>query len=217
MKKILITLTTAVLLVIAASGRTINFDKAQEGKVPAGWRATMSGTGDPEWSVEKDASPPSKPHVFKQSGTAAYPLCIKEGVSLRNGFVEVKFKALSGKKDQAAGIIWRCKDAQNYYVVRANALEDNVVLYKMHNGKRSSLDIVGREGGYGVDIEVPLAQWGTLRIEFLGTRHSVFLNGKKIFEVEDDTFTDPGMVGLWTKADSVTLFDNFSFGKKTNE
>ena len=130
-----------------------------------------------------------------------------------DGYVEVKFKALTGKKDQAAGLVWRCKDAKNYYVVRANALEDNVVLYKMREGKRSSLEIVGRESGYGVDIEVPLAQWGTLRIEFSGTRHSVYLNGKKIFEVEDDTFTKAGMVGLWTKADSVTLFDDFSFGK----
>jgi len=121
---------------------------------------------------------------------------------------------VSGKEDQAGGVIWRAKDADNYYIARANALEDNVVLYKTVKGKRSSLDIVGRKGGYGVKEKVAPGQWHTLRVEFAGTKFTVVFNGKKLFEVEDDTFKDTGNVGLWTKADSVTLFDDFSYGSK---
>jgi hypothetical protein len=98
-------------------------------------------------------------------------------------------------------------------VVRANALEDNVVLYKTVNGVRSSLDIVGRKGGYGIDVPVPANQWHDLRIEFGGSRFRVIYNGKQLFEVEDSTFSDAGKVGLWTKADSATLFDEINYGE----
>jgi hypothetical protein len=97
-------------------------------------------------------------------------------------------------------------------VVRANALEDNVVLYKTVSGVRSPLDIVGRSGGYGVDVAVPSYQWHSLRIDFNGSRFRVLYNGKPLFEVEDSTFADAGKVGLWTKADSVTLFDEITYG-----
>ena len=113
----------------------------------------------------------------------------------------------------AAGLVWRARDANNYYVVRANALEDNVVLYKTVNGARSAIDIVGRTGGYGVNVPVPANQWHSLRVEFKGTRFRVLYNGKQLFEVEDSTFSGAGMVGLWTKADSVTLFDKIIYGE----
>jgi hypothetical protein len=151
---------------------------------------------------------------LKQSGEADYPVALKDDASLKDGFVEVKFKAVSGKEDQAGGVIWRAKDADNYYICRANALEDNVVLYKTEGGKRKSLDIVGRKGGYGVKERVAPGEWHTLRVEFVGNKFTVLFNGKKLFDVEDETFKDAGKVGLWTKADSVTLFDDFSYGKK---
>src|SRR5205807_5826960 len=132
---------------------------------------------------------------------------------LKDGFVEAQFKAISGSEDRAAGLVWRARDADNYYVVRANALEDNVVLYKTVNGVRSALDIVGRKGGYGVDISVPANGWLGLRVEFSGSRFRVLYNGKQLFEVEDSTFSDAGKVGLWTKADRVTLFDEIIYGK----
>src|SRR6266550_4129474 len=127
--------------------------------------------------------------------------------SIEDGFVEIKFKAVAGSQDRAAGIVWRAKDATNYYVTRANALEDNVVLYKTVNGVRSPLDIIGRKGGYGTDEKVPSDTWHILRIDFSGSRFRVSFNGRQLFEIEDSTFEDAGMVGLWTKADSVTLFD----------
>ena len=197
-----------------ASAETINFDDMKTGVPPSGWTATQTGSGSAKWSVERDDSAPSKPNVLKQSGQATFPVCIKDDTSLRDGFVEVKFKPVSGKEDQAGGVIWRAKNSNNYYIARANALEGNVVLYKTVNGKRSSLDIVGRKGGYGVKEPVASGQWHTLRVEFAGNKFSLFFNGKKLFDVEDVTFTEAGKVGVWTKADSVTLFDDFSYGLK---
>jgi hypothetical protein len=181
------------------------------GASPKGWTATMTGKGNPKWTVEEDPTARSK-RVVKQSGTATYPLLLKDGTSLKNGFVEIWFRAISGSEDRAAGIVWRARDANNYYVVRANALEDNVVAYKTVNGTRSALDIVGRKGGYGVKVPVPSGQWHALRVEFAGSHFKVIFNGKPVFEVEDGTFSDAGQIGLWTKADSVTAFDDVSYG-----
>ena len=195
------------------SNHAIGFESAQIGVAPDGWTATLTGSGNPKWTVESDDTAPSKSRVLQQSGRATYPLILKNEINIKNGFVAVKFKAIAGSQDRAAGIVWRAKDANNYYVTRANALEDNVVLYKTVNGVRSPLDIVGRDGGYGVNIPVPSNTWHSLRADFNGSRFSVTFNGKQLFEVEDSTFTDAGMVGLWTKADSVTLFDEMTYGE----
>ena len=199
---------------VAGAAQLAEFDGDAVGASPKGWTLTMTGKGTPKWTVERDETAPSKGQVLKQSGTATYPIAFKDGTSIENGFVEVKFKPLSGSQDRAAGLVWRAKDANNYYVVRANALEDNVVLYKTVNAARSSLDIVGRKGGYGVKAAVPANQWHTLRVEFVGSRFNVIFNGRSLFEVEDATFTEAGMVGLWTKADSVIAFNAFTYGEK---
>jgi len=197
---------------VAGVAESVTFDRETSGAPPKGWTLTMTGRGTPKWSVERDDTAPSKEKVLKQSGEATYPLALKDGTSIKDGFVEAKFKAISGSEDRAGGLVWRARDAGNYYVVRANALEDNVVLYKTVKGVRNSLDIVGRRGGYGVKQAVPANQWHMLRVEFLGTRFKVIFNDKPLFEVDDSTFAEPGMVGLWTKADSVTAFDGFSYG-----
>jgi hypothetical protein len=172
----------------------------------------MTGKGSPKWTVEEDSTSPSRSKLLKQSGTATYPLLLKNETKLKDGYVEVRFKAIAGSEDRAGGAVWRAKDANNYYVVRANALEDNVVAYKTVGGTRTALDIVGRKGGYGVKLPVPTGQWHTLRIDFAGSRFKVSFNGKSAFEVEDRTFGDAGQIGLWTKADSVTAFDAVSYG-----
>jgi hypothetical protein len=197
-----------------ALAETINFDDAKTGAPPPGWTATQTGSGTAKWAIEKDESAPSKPNVLKQSGQATFPVCIKDDTSLKDGFVEAKFKPVSGNEDRAGGVIWRAKDSNNYYIARANALEGNVVLYKTVNGKRSSLDIVGRKGGYGVKETVASGQWHTLRVECAGNRFKLIFDGKHLFDVEDTTFTEAGKVGVWTKADSVTLFDDFTYGSK---
>jgi hypothetical protein len=195
------------------SNHAISFESTQTGAAPEGWTATLTGSGDPKWTIESDETAPSKSKVLKQSGRATYPLLLKNDTNIKDGFVEMKFKAIAGSEDRAAGIVWRARDANNYYVVRANALEDNVVLYKTVKGTRSSLDIVGRKGGYGVNVAVPSGTWHTLRVDFKASRYSVSFNGKQLFEVEDSTFTDAGKVGLWTKADSVTLFFEVTYGE----
>src|SRR6266851_761144 len=211
------TLTLAImtsLTIGAALADTVSFDDLKTGGPPPGWTATKTGKGEGKWEVVADDSAPSKPNVLKQSGVATYPVCIKDDTSVKDGFVEVKFKPISGKEDQAGGVIWRAKDSNNYYIARANALEDNVTIYHTINGKRSSLDIVGRKGGYGVKEPVASGQWHTLRVEFAGNHFKLSFDGKHLFNVEDTTFTEAGKVGVWTKADSVTLFDNFSYGAK---
>lgn len=189
----------------------VRFDDAANGSAPSGWSLTKTGRGDPKWTVETDTTAPSKGKVLKQSGTATYPLALKAGTAVKDGFVETKFKATGGKQDRAAGVVWRAKDANNYYVVRANALEDNVVLYKTVGGNRIELNTL-KGDTYGLKAPVPPNVWHTLRVEFAGARSKVIYNGKLLFEVDDATFKDAGMVGLWTKADSVTMFDGFAFG-----
>src|SRR5213082_872887 len=125
-----LTLSTSLLSATALAD-TISFDDVPLGAAPPGWIATKTGKGAAKWTVEKDDTAPSKPNVLKQSGTATYPVALKEdGLAIMDGFAEVRFKAIAGSEDRAAGLVWRAQNANNYYVVRANALEDNVVLYK---------------------------------------------------------------------------------------
>ena len=127
----------------------------------------------------------------------------------------MKFKPVSGEVDRAAGVVWRYRDENNYCIVRANALENNVVLYKVADGKRTSLAPKGTAAGaYGVDREVPAGRWSALEVLVEGPGFTVFFEGEKLFEVEDGTFTGAGRVGLWTKADSVTYFDDYEVRAK---
>jgi hypothetical protein len=206
MKRTTFALVTGFVTGIAFAD-TVNFDDIKTGAAPPGWTATQTGNGQAKWEVVADGSAPSKPNVLKQSGEATYPVCIKENTNLKDGFVEVKFKPISGKEDQAGGVIWRCKDKDNYYISRANALEDNVTIYHTVNGKRSEKK--------RVNTKVASNQWHTLRVDFKDHFFVVTFDGKKAFTWKDDTFKDAGKVGVWTKADSTTLFDDFTYGADT--
>jgi hypothetical protein len=194
------------LLAGAAHADTVHFDDATPGAVPPGWTASKTGTGSPKWVVVTDETAPSQPNVLQQSGEATYPVCIKDDTNLKDGFVEVKFKPVAGKEDQAGGVIWRCKDADNYYIARANALEDNVTIYHTIKGKRVSFK--------NANTPVKSGEWHTLRVDFSGKQFTVMLNGKQVIQATDSSLADAGKVGVWTKADSVTLFDDFSYGGK---
>ena len=186
--------------------QTISFDTDAVGSLPDSWVEGVTGRGTPRWTVESDASAPSKPNVLKQSGAGTFPWCVRLKTSIEDGFVEVKFKALAGTEDRAGGVVWRWKDADNYYVARANALENNVSLYYTEAGRRRTLKYA--------DAPVAANTWHTLRVEFSGRRIRVALNGKTYIELDDNRITGPGAVGMWTKADSVTAFDDFSYGSK---
>jgi hypothetical protein len=209
-----------LLLACPAWAQVVGFDAATAGAGPPDWTVAMTHEGGPpRWEVVRDPSAPSKPNVFAQLSTdrtsGRFPLAIYEKMELLNGTVAVRFKTVSGERDQAAGLVWRYQNPDNYYIVRANALEDNVVLYKVEGGKRISLAPKGTPSrSYGVRHHVPNGTWCTLTVSFHGPRFEVFFDGGKIMEVEDATFTTAGKTGLWTKADSVIYFDDFRIEKK---
>ena len=202
------------------AAETIRFDSVAPGSLPADWTVAMTHTGAaPKWEVRHDATAPSKPNVFAQVSSdpsdGRFPMAILNRAHYQNGEVSVKFKPVAGKTDQAAGLVWRYRDANNYYLVRANALENNIVLYKIENGNRIPLAPKGKpEKTYGVRHRIPSRTWNILKVSFRNSRFEVYFDHRKVFEVEDSTFMQPGRVGLWTKADSVTYFDDFQFSGK---
>jgi hypothetical protein len=188
----------------AQKGRTmIALETMEVGSPPAGFEFARTGQGGPgQWTVVSDPSAGSG-RAIEQSSTDRtdyrFPLAIYSPVSVANGTVTVCFKSVAGKIDQAAGIAMRLIDANNYYVVRANALEDNVRFYRMVKGKREQLE--------GVNVKVSGNEWHALGLKAEGERFTVTFDGKQAFTTTDRTFGDAGKIALWTKADSVTRFD----------
>jgi hypothetical protein len=211
MKRLMISLIIGSCMLGVSEGtamaETVNFDQDKAGAPPAGWKSGVTGRGSPKWTVEKDDTAPTSPNVLKQSGSGTFPWCVKSDTSIENGSVEVKFKPISGREDAAGGLVWRWKDGDNYYVARANALENNVSLYHTQNGRRNEIKYV--------NAPVAKNQWHTLRVEFNERRIKVALDGKVYIEVDDDHIVGAGAVGVWTKADSVTAFDDFSYSVAT--
>ena len=208
MKNLLATLMlTAIAL--PASAETVNFDAYPVGAPPADWTCGAHGgaRGDSgaKWNIEVDPKgPPSAPNVLMQSGQGAYTYCVKKGTAIENGTLEVKFKPIFGENAQAGGLIFRFKDTDSYYVARANANESNLNLYYFEKGKRFS----------SKEIETPiiaLNEWHSLAVSFKGTHIEVTLDGKKLIDVEDDHIAGAGAVGVWTRFDSKTAFDDFKY------
>ena len=207
-------LLALLLAPLAALGDVVDFEGLDTNAPLQGWSFTKTNGGDPpRWSIAIDRTSPMQPQVLAQmseDGTSGrFPLAIYDATETADGAISVRFKPISGRVDQAAGLVWRYRDENNYYIVRANALENNVVLYKVENGRRIPLGPVGRSDDYGVQHPVPAQQWNTLGVVFDGDKFTVLLDQKPLFEVIDATFTHAGKVGLWTKADSVTYFDGF--------
>ena len=160
--------------------------------------------------VQKEKDAPSGGQVLAQVDADytdyRFPVAVANQPLLRDLQLSVRCKPVSGKVDQACGVVFRYRDENNYYVARANALEDNVTIYHTIKGKRVSFK--------NIDTKVAAGVWHTLRVEFEGNKFAVIFDGKKVIEATDDSFSDGGKVGVWTKADSVTLFDDFTYGSK---
>jgi len=207
---------------VQAQAKVWNFDKDAPQSLPQGWTSVLSGQGGKgRWVTLADPTAPSQPNVLAQTtkdiGDYRFPVAILGNSTYQDPSLSVQFKTVFGRVDQSAGLVWRYMDPKNYYVVRANALEDNVVVYKMENGRRSHLRPNGSAGrGYGVKIRVPQNTWNKLGVKATGSVFVISFNGQKLYEVEDNTFSEAGKVGLWTKADSVTYFDNFSVSGNKN-
>lgn len=214
MNSLVIAVSESLVAVSLLAAPVFDFESSATGGFPEDWSTAMTHDGGaPRWVIREDASSPAGSKVLAQVSEDAtsgrFPLAIYEDASVADGEIRVRFKPVSGRIDQAAGLIWRYTDENNYYVVRANALEDNVVLYKVEQGRRSSLAPLGQPDAYGVDHTVADQQWSTLGVRFDGPRFTVYFDERELLEVEDRTFAGAGRVGLWTKADSVTYFDDF--------
>jgi 3-keto-disaccharide hydrolase len=205
---------------LQAQTKAWNFDKDNAQSLSQSWLFALTGQGAKgAWGVLAESTAPSQPNVLAQTSKDItdyrFPVAIVQNVVYQDPTLNVQFKTISGRVDQSAGLVWRYQDVKNYYVARANALEDNVVLYKIENGKRSHLRPKGATGrGYGVKIPVPRNAWNKLGVKVIGNVFVVSFNGQRLFEVEDNTFAEGGKIGLWTKSDSVTYFDNLSVGGK---
>jgi hypothetical protein len=192
---------------MSSTGRIINFDTAPIGQLPPGWTVAMTNRGGaPHWEIRKDRSAPTQPYVFAQVSTDPtgnrFPLAIFDGMSLRDGDVSVRIKPVAGREDQAGGLVFRYLDANNYYLARTNALEKNVALYKVENGRGVQLLV-------SVHHDIQANEWNILKISARGNKLQVYLNHRRLLQAVDNTFKGPGKIGLWTMGDSVTYFDDF--------
>jgi hypothetical protein len=195
-----------------AEARKIDFSQDAVDQPPRGFAfGHTASVGKPgRWIVQADGTNKVLAQVDPDSTRSRFPVAVLSDVTAMDVDLSVRFKPISGRVDQAAGLVWRYLNQDNYYIVRANALEDNVVLYKVEGGKRTDLPLKGEGRTYGKKIEVPAGQWSTLRVVANGGLFEVYFNGAKLYDVEDGTFTKSGQVGVWTKADSVTQFDDLT-------
>jgi 3-keto-disaccharide hydrolase len=188
--------------------RTWRFSKQDEGKAPSGWKIAKTGMGEgSSWIVTADATAPSKSGYVvsqvAQGPNTLFNLCVEGSPSLSYGDLElsVAFKANKGILDQGGGLVWRYQDADNYYIARMNPLENNFRLYTVLAGKRTQLVTVE-------DLKIKSDEWHNLSIKQVGKKITCSLDGKLLIEAENDAITRPGAIGLWTKADAQTSFDD---------
>jgi hypothetical protein len=191
---------------------TLRFGKGDVGKVPAGWKADKTGKGEGSiWKVVADETAPSKTgYVLAQtaeSPSSLFNLCVAADADYQNVKVSVGFKAMHGKRDQGGGIVWRYQDHNNYLLARMNPLEDNYRFYKVVAGKR--IQLATKEG-----IKIAAGEWHILKIKQTSDAVECYLDGKKEMEAKCDAIEKPGKVGLWTKSDAQTYFDNLTIRGK---
>ena len=219
MKMIMLFMALAALaatVVVQGATRKVDFSDDAAGQPPKGFEFgyTAKAGAPGKWIVEVEGTNKYLAQVDADNTRARFPVAVVSDISAADIDLSVRFRPISGRVDQAAGLVWRYRDQDNYYIVRANALEDNVVLYKVENGTRTDLPVKGEGRTYGKKTEVPAKQWSTLRVVANGRLFEVYFNGTKLYDVEDSTFTQPGRVGVWTKADSVTQFDDLTIVTK---
>ncbi len=191
----------------AGKASTYNFNDASPGNLPFNFASARTGGGDMgSWAILSDNAAPSKPNVLAQTSTDStdyrFPIAVLNDGVFKDLELAVKFKPVSGSVDEAGGLVFRYRDENNYYVVRANALENNFRLYHVVNGRWEQFA--------GANITVAPKQWHELKVVCVGNQITCFFDGNQLIQATDDTFKDAGRVGMWTKADSVTYFDDFT-------
>lgn len=202
----------AATILVQGATRKVDFSDDTVGQPPKGFEFGLTArVGAPgKWVIQAEGPNKYLVQTDPDSTRSRFPVAVLSDVNAADVDLSVRFRPVSGRVDQAAGLVWRYLNQDNYYIVRANALEDNVVLYKVENGKRIDLPVKGEGRTYGKKADVPAGQWSTLRVAAAGPSFEVHFNGTKLYEVEDGAFTQAGKVGVWTKADSVTQFDDLT-------
>ena len=184
----------------------IDLSKMEPGRPPQDFDTSRTGHGAPAtWVVVADATAASGRAIAQTSTDRTdyrFPLAVYQPISPKDVEVTVRFKPVAGKVDQAGGIAVRLTTPDDYYVVRANALEDNVRFYRVVKGNRQQIA--------GANTKVASGEWHTLSLKAQGDRFTVSFDGKQLYTTEDKTFGNPGKIALWTKADSVTHFDRIA-------
>jgi hypothetical protein len=200
----------STVAVTDAQTRAVDFTQDTAGQPAKGFEfGHTAKIGNPgKWVVQAEGDNKFLAQLDADRTRSRFPTAVLADIRTADVDLSVRFRPVSGQVDRAAGLVWRYQDENNYYVVRANALENNVVLYKVQNGQRTDLPVKGEGRTYGKPSKVPSGQWGTLRVTAKGPLFEVYHNGSKLYEVEDTTFAQAGKVGVWTKADSVTQFDD---------
>jgi len=195
----------AVLMaLIIPMGTTWSFESDEVDKPPAGFEfATTAKTPAGKWIVRKDGENKALAQTDTDKTDRRFAMAVVKDSSFKDLKLSVRAKPVSGEVDQAAGLVWRYKDPDNYYLARSNVLESNVRLYRVVNGNRTKF--AGKD-----EVKLKAGEWHTLRVEHKGTAIKVYLGDEKLFEADDKTFPDAGKIGVWTKADSVTLFDDLA-------
>jgi len=184
---------------------TIDFEHFETGPVPKDFTPFLGGFGkDSAWQIKSEPSALSGTKVLAQTSydqiDNRFPMLVYNDITAKNVRVAVQFKTLSGKIDQAAGIIVRFQDPNHFYVVRANALEDTVQLYRLVEGVHHVVT--------SKNVHVESGKWHSLNVMIDDVHVTAFLDGQQLFDVRDDTFSAAGKIGLLTKSDGVTLFDD---------
>lgn len=201
-------LSVLALVVGVASAPTLwTFDGMAAGAPPAGFAFARTGSGRVgKWVVRAVPDAPSGANVLAQEDSDRtdyrFPVAVADGPLFGDASVSVRCKPAGGRVDRACGIVWRYQDENNYYLARANALEDNVCWYYVQHGRRIEVK--------RVNVKVTAGVWHTLRADMRGDHIEVYFNGTKLIDVHDIRFTAPGKVGVWTKADSYTMFDDLT-------
>ncbi|HWQ56602.1 MAG TPA: hypothetical protein VN442_23140 [Bryobacteraceae bacterium] len=214
------TLSWLVTLALApAITEMANFDTSTYGKTPSGWITVATRPGaPPAWKVIKDSTAPTPPYVLAHvpgEAPSHFPMVVLDKSDSRDGEISVKFKPVGASGERKAGLVWRYRDENNYYFVRADAQNKNVIMYRVENGTPVALAPRGRPAHeYAVKHNVDADSWSILKVVYKGPRLTVYYDHRRILQVEDPSFTGPGKVGLWTRAASTTLFDNFRLVRK---
>ena len=186
--------------------KTITFESDVVGSAPAGFEFARTGSGaEGKWAVRDDKDKPGNHVLVQESADKTdyrFPLAVVKDGAWKDVTLSVRAKPLSGEVDQGFGLVWRYRDANNYYITRCNADEDNCTIYHVVNGSRRSFQ--------NKRTKVATNTWHTLKMEAKGDHFTVWFDGTQVLDARDETFKESGKVGLWTKADSVIAFDDLT-------